>query len=129
VTGDGDFLMGATALWTAVHYRIPLLIVVANNRSFFNDEMHQERTALARGRPPENRWIGQRISEPDVDLAAIARAQGAKAFGPVRDRAELQAVYAEAIAAVDAGSVAIVDVWIEPESSATKTVEMARGSG
>ena len=37
--GDGDFLMGATALWTAVHYRIPLLVVVSNNNSFFNDEL------------------------------------------------------------------------------------------
>ena len=45
VCGDGDFLMGVTALWTAAHYRIPLLIVVANNRSFFNDELHQERVA------------------------------------------------------------------------------------
>jgi thiamine pyrophosphate-dependent acetolactate synthase large subunit-like protein len=34
VCGDGDFLMGVTALWTAAHYKIPLLIVVANNRSF-----------------------------------------------------------------------------------------------
>src|SRR5207237_9561213 len=31
VLGDGDFLMGCTALWTAVHYRIPLLVVVSNN--------------------------------------------------------------------------------------------------
>src|SRR5262249_26048032 len=35
ICGDGDFCMGATALWTAVHYRIPLLVVVCNNRSFF----------------------------------------------------------------------------------------------
>jgi acetolactate synthase-1/2/3 large subunit len=60
VCGDGDFLMGVTALWTAAHYRIPLLVVVANNRSFFNDEAHQERIARMRGRPVENRWIGQR---------------------------------------------------------------------
>ena len=87
VCGDGDFLMGVTALWTAAHYRIPLLIVVANNRSFFNDELHQERVARMRNRPVENRWIGQRISEPDIDLAAMARAQGAQGFGPVtRDR-------------------------------------------
>src|SRR5439155_19018880 len=59
VLGDGDFLMGVTALWTAVRNSIPLLLVVANNRSFFNDELHQERVALQRGRPPENRWIGQ----------------------------------------------------------------------
>src|SRR5262249_28792421 len=31
VCGDGDFMMGCTAVWTAVHYRIPILFVVANN--------------------------------------------------------------------------------------------------
>src|SRR6266851_5766079 len=40
ILGDGDFLMGATAFWTAANLRIPLLTVVANNRSFFNDELH-----------------------------------------------------------------------------------------
>src|SRR5262249_23545993 len=77
VCGDGDFMMGATAIWTAVHYKIPLLIVVCNNRSFFNDELHQERVARIRNRPVENRWIGQRISEPDIDCAGVAKAQGA----------------------------------------------------
>ena len=85
ICGDGDFLMGVTALWTATHYRIPLLIVVANNRSFYNDEVHQERVARMRNRPVENKWIGQRISDPDIDLAALARAQGALGFGPVDD--------------------------------------------
>src|SRR6516164_7135447 len=33
ICGDGDFLMGVTAIWTAVHYKIPLLFVLANNRS------------------------------------------------------------------------------------------------
>src|SRR5215472_15260350 len=45
VCGDGDFMMTNTAIWTAAHYKIPVLIVVANNRSFFNDELHQERVA------------------------------------------------------------------------------------
>src|SRR5215831_7717273 len=83
VCGDGDFLMSVTSLWTAVHYRIPLLVVVANNRSFFNDELHQERVARIRNRPPENRWIGQRISDPEIDMAQMATAQGAKGFGPI----------------------------------------------
>ena len=52
ICGDGDFLMGVTALWTAVHYRIPLLVWWRNNRSFFNDELHQERVARMRG----GRW-------------------------------------------------------------------------
>src|SRR4030088_430526 len=82
VCGDGDFLMGCTALWTAVHYRIPLLIVVANNRSFYNDEVHQERVAVMRNRPVDNKWIGQRIGDPDIDIGMVARGQGAKGFGP-----------------------------------------------
>src|SRR4029079_6583485 len=89
VCGDGDFLMGATALWTATHYRIPLLIVVANNRSFYNDAVDQEPVARMRTRPVENKWIGQRIADPDIDIAAMARAQGAHGFGPVEDVASL----------------------------------------
>jgi thiamine pyrophosphate-dependent acetolactate synthase large subunit-like protein len=126
VCGDGDFLMGVTALWTAAHYRIPLLVVVVNNRSFFNDELHQERVARMRNRPIENRWVGQRISEPDIDLAAMARAQGAEGFGPVTEIAELPAVFKEAIAAVDAGGVAVVDARVAPGYSPTMTAVMTR---
>lgn len=108
--GDGDFLMGVTALWTAARYRIPLLVVVYNNRGYFDDEMHQDRVARARGRPVENRWIGQTITDPDVDIAGMARAQGATGFGPVADVADLPAVLDQAIAAVEAGAVVVVDV-------------------
>ncbi len=128
VCGDGDFLMGATALWTAAHYRIPLLMVVANNRSFFNDELHQERVARIRGRPVENRWIGQRISEPDIDLAAIGRAQGAAGFGPVARTRDLLPAFEQAIAAVEAGQVAVVDVRVEPGYAASTTAAMLRGT-
>jgi thiamine pyrophosphate-dependent acetolactate synthase large subunit-like protein len=128
VCGDGDFLMGVTAIWTAAHYRIPLLMVVANNRSFFNDELHQERVARMRNRPVENRWVGQRISEPDIDIAAMARAQGAVAFGPVTEIAELPAVFAKAVAAVEAGDVVVIDARIEPGYSPAMTAVMARKS-
>ncbi|MGA3005127.1 MAG: thiamine pyrophosphate-binding protein [Acetobacteraceae bacterium] len=114
VLGDGDYLMGITALWTAAHYRIPLLVVVANNRSLYNDEMHQERVARARNRPVENKWIGQRLSDPDIDLAAMGQAQGALGFGPVTDAAMLPGVLADAVAAVRAGAVAVVDARVLP---------------
>lgn len=114
VCGDGDFLMGVTALWTAVHYQLPLLIVIANNRSFYNDEVHQERVARMRGRPVENKWIGQRIDEPAIDLAAMARAQGATGFGPVERGDALVPTLAEAVAAARAGQVVVVDVIVAP---------------
>jgi thiamine pyrophosphate-dependent acetolactate synthase large subunit-like protein len=128
VCGDGDFLMGVTALWTAAHYRIPLLVVVANNRSFFNDELHQERVARMRNRPVENRWVGQRISEPDIDLAGMARAQGAQGFGPVTTVSNLRPTFEKAIAAVEAGAVAVVDVRVEPGYTAATTAAMTRKS-
>ena len=126
VCGDGDFMMGCTALWTAVHYKIPLLLVVANNRSFFNDELHQERVARVRNRPVENRWIGQRISEPDIDIAGVGRAQGAQGFGPITAAADLAPTFAKAIATVDAGGVAVVDVRVEPGYTAAVTAAMTR---
>src|SRR4029453_6025009 len=83
VIGDGDYLMGVNALWTAAHFEIPVMIVVADNRSHFNDEIHQERVAQMPSRPAQNRWIGQRIDDPRVDLVAMARAQGFDCEAPV----------------------------------------------
>jgi len=114
ICGDGDFLMGVTAVWTAAHYKLPCLFIVANNRSFYNDEMHQERVAKERGRPIENKWIGQRIDEPDIDLAMMARAQGAIGLGPVKDASHLKDVLKEAIKQVKAGNVCVVDVRVLP---------------
>jgi thiamine pyrophosphate-dependent acetolactate synthase large subunit-like protein len=127
VCGDGDFMMSCTSVWTAVHYRIPLLILVANNRSFYNDEVHQERMAVARNRPVDNKWIGQRISDPDLDMATIARGQGAKGFGPCNNAAELEKALKEAITVVENGGVAVVDARILPSYSPATAAAMARG--
>ena len=115
VLGDGDFLMGGTAVWTAAHYRLPLLIVVANNSSFHNDVVHAERMASQRRRPAMNTWIGQAISDPDPDLPAFARSLGFHAAGQVRDRSALPAALAAAVAATRSGKCALVDVRIRPD--------------
>ncbi|MGE0736571.1 MAG: thiamine pyrophosphate-binding protein [Alphaproteobacteria bacterium] len=113
IIGDGDFLMSSSALWTAAHYKIPLLLIVANNRSYFNDELHQERVAKERQRPVENRWIGQQIRDPDVDLAGLARAQGCIGYGPVEGPGELTATLKRAIADAEHAPV-LVDVRVQP---------------
>jgi thiamine pyrophosphate-dependent acetolactate synthase large subunit-like protein len=115
VLGDGDYLMGVTALWTAVRYHIPLLVIVANNRSYYNDEVHQQSVARLRCRPPENKWIGQKMIEPEIDLAAMARAQGAEIIGPVGSVAGLDTALKIAIDSVSAGHVFLIDVLIEGE--------------
>ncbi len=118
ILGDGDFLQGGTALWTAAHYRIPVLFVISNNRSNFNDEVHQETMARQRGRPVENRWIGQRIDDPALDVAAFARAQGVAAAGPIEKVGELAPAIERGLRAVEAGEPYLVDVVVEPGYSA-----------
>lgn len=129
IIGDGDFLMGVSAFWTAAHARIPLLAVVVNNRSFFNDELHQERVAKERERPVENRWIGQRIDDPAPDLAMMARAQGLTAFGPVASARELEQVLTEAIAAVRGGASVVVEAVVAPGYAPAMSHGMTRSHG
>jgi thiamine pyrophosphate-dependent acetolactate synthase large subunit-like protein len=114
VLGDGDFLMGVTALWTAAHYEVPVLMIIANNRSYFNDEVHQERVAKERSRPIENKWIGQKIGDPDIDLAMIARAQGAEGIGPITRAEDVAGAIKQGLAAVKAGKVCVIDMRVLP---------------
>ncbi len=114
VLGDGDYLMGVSALWTASHMELPTMIIVANNRSYFNDEAHQERVARERGRPPENRWIGQRIDQPAVDLVAMARAQGFEGEDPVSTANQLAAALARGRKVVRAGGRYLIDARVLP---------------
>ena len=113
VLGDGDLLMGMSALWTAARCRIPLLIVVANNRAYLSDVAQQEQVAIQRMRDPGNRWVGQTIDDPPVDIAALARAQGLAAWGPARTTVEFAACLREAVRAALAGGPALVDALVD----------------
>jgi thiamine pyrophosphate-dependent acetolactate synthase large subunit-like protein len=118
IMGDGEFLGAPTALWTAAHYQIPVFIIVANNRSYFTDEIQQEAVARERGRPVENRWIGQRLDDPPADIAGLARDLGVDSEGPVRRASELPAVLQRGLDTVEAGRPYLVDIWIDPSRGA-----------
>lgn len=112
--GDGDFCMGVTAIWTAVRHRIPLLVLINNNRSYFNDELHQETVARTRGREAKNRWIGLRMEDPTPDIAKLAEAQGAVGIGPVKSAAELKAAISKGVSVLKSGGVCVIDFHVEP---------------
>jgi len=112
--GDGDFMQGVTALWTAAHYRIPVLIVVVNNRSNFNDEIHQALVARDRGRNVANKWIGMRIDDPPLDLSMLAQGQGVEASGPVLQADDVPAALETAIQAVAEGRPYLIDLHVVP---------------
>ena len=108
---DGDLLFTVSALWTAAHHKIPLLMVVCSNHSYYNDEEHQDRVAQLRGRPVENKVIGIRIEDPVVDFAAMARSYGHWAIGPITKPGELGKALREALKVVkEEGRLALVDV-------------------
>lgn len=128
VLGDGDYLMGVQALWTAARYDIPLLAVVANNRSYFNDEVHQERVAKARGRDASRRWIGQRIDDPAPDIAGLARAQGLEGIGPITELEDLPGAVSKALEYLRAGRPVVLDVVVEAGYSAAMSAGLVRGA-
>src|SRR5690606_20090063 len=119
--GDGDYLMGVNAIWTAAKYQFPGLIIVCNNRSFYNDEVHQERVARQREREVANKWVGQRLDDPAPDLAGLARAQGLIGMGPISDDESLQQALKSAIASVNEGKFVVVDVHVASGYSPSMT--------
>jgi thiamine pyrophosphate-dependent acetolactate synthase large subunit-like protein len=110
---DGDLLFTLSGLWTASHYDLPLLIVVFSNRSYYNDEEHQERMAQLRGRPVENKVHGIRIEQPEVDFATTARSFGIWSKGPITEPAEISQALREALKVVKNGKPALVDFVCE----------------
>lgn len=114
VQPDGDFLFNPSALWTASHHEIPLLMIVFNNRSYYNDEEHQRVVALDRRRPVENRTIGIRLERPEVNFAALAQAYDVRAFGPVTEPAELGDALKKAVRALKgSGRPVLLDVVMQ----------------
>jgi acetolactate synthase I/II/III large subunit len=102
VTGDGDFLMTAQELATAVQHRLDVVVLVVNNGRYGTIRMHQERTY-------PGRVIATDLRNPD--FPALAQAFGAageavadtEAFPPALDRA------------LKADRPALLDVRVDPD--------------
>ena len=122
VLGDGDFMMGCNALWTAANQQIPMLLIVSNNRSYYNDEEHQKHVAHDRDRPVENAPIGQRMEGPAVDLVGVARAQGWEGE-QVTDIADAADAIKRGLKAVKSGKQYVIDVLVAPEYVRRQMVE------
>ncbi len=106
---DGDLMFDAGALWTAAKHDIPILVVMHNNRAYYNDWEHQITVARQRGTPPERAYIGMDISGPDPDFATLARSMGWHAEGPVDQPGDIAGALARAIVEVKRGRPALID--------------------
>jgi acetolactate synthase I/II/III large subunit len=114
IQSDGDLLFTPSAIWTAVHHRIPMLIVMYNNRTYGNDLNHQAMMARTRGRPEENKTVGIDINDPVVDFVGMARSFGAWAEGPIERAEDLRPAFERAKReVVENGRVALVDLYTQ----------------
>jgi benzoylformate decarboxylase/acetolactate synthase-1/2/3 large subunit len=110
VQPDGDLMYDLGALWTASSQAIPLLVVMFNNRAYYNDFGHQQAIAAERGSDPERITVGL-VIEPTPDYARIAQGMGWHAEGPVTDPAEVRNAIARAAKVVlQQRTPALVDV-------------------
>ncbi|MBM3515443.1 MAG: thiamine pyrophosphate-binding protein, partial [Alphaproteobacteria bacterium] len=111
---DGDFMYVPGAVWTCVHHKIPLLTVMHNNRAYHQELMHLQRMGNRRQRGVDRAWIGNRISDPHIDYATLARSMGMWAEGPIEKPNELAGALKRALAVVKRGEPALVDVVTQP---------------
>jgi acetolactate synthase I/II/III large subunit len=103
VAGDGDFMMTAQELATAVQYDAPIILLIVNNGMYGTIRMHQERHF-------PGRVIGTDLWNPD--FVALARAYGAHAelvdeteqFIPAFERARTS------------GRLAVLELRIDPQA-------------
>lgn len=107
---DGDLMFDAGALWIASHHKIPLLIVMYNNRAYYNDWEHQIRIARQRGTDESLAYVGMEIANPAPDFATLARAFGWYAEGPIEDPSQVRTAVERAAQVVRTeGRPALVD--------------------
>ncbi len=107
---DGDFMVANGALWTAAHHRIPILIVMMNNRAYHQDLMDTQRIALVRNRGSlATMGVGTEITNPNIDYAKVAQGLGVAAEGPLSDPKDLAAAIRRGIQVVKRGEPYLID--------------------
>jgi acetolactate synthase I/II/III large subunit len=82
IQNDGDLLYTPGSLWTAAHHHIPMLIVMFNNQSYYQDVGHQRAITGMRERSLENIGVGVSLEGPATDLLTWPGASAST----VRDR-------------------------------------------
>jgi benzoylformate decarboxylase len=91
IIGDGSAMYTIQALWTAAHYRIPVVIVILNNTSY---RILKQRLHAFRGHAEQvDTYVGMELTNPAVDFIGLARSLGVNAerAGTVKEATDLVA--------------------------------------
>jgi benzoylformate decarboxylase len=75
--GDGSAMYTCQALWTAARYKIAVVWVIFNNRSY---RILKQRVNAMRGHAAQtDRFVGMDLVEPEIDYLGLARSLGVAA--------------------------------------------------
>lgn len=111
---DGDLNMVPGSLWTAAHYRLPMLVVMHNNRAWHQEYMYAQYMAGVRGRGGDRAHIGTTLRDPYIDYAKMGEAYGVESEGPISDPSQLMAALKRGVDTVKQGRPYLVDVLTQP---------------
>jgi len=77
ISGDGSALYSIQALWTAAHYRLPVIFIILNNRSY--RILKQRTRAIGDHSAREDVFVAMDFTDPPIDFLGLAEAQGVAA--------------------------------------------------
>jgi thiamine pyrophosphate-dependent acetolactate synthase large subunit-like protein len=114
VQNDGDLLYTPGSLWTAAHHDIPMLMVMFNNRSYYQDVGHQLAVTKMRQRSLDNVGVGVSLEGPATDFATLAKSFGIYGDGPILDPEEIRPALEKGLKVVKEGRLALIDTVTQP---------------
>jgi benzoylformate decarboxylase len=111
VLGDGVFQFGPQALWAAARYRIPVLFVVINNRSYA-----AVAAAMVRHRKRAGHPVGEVAGYPGKDISGVDIAAVAAGFGlPARRLTKAAGIPAAVRELRKTGGPALIEILTDPD--------------
>lgn len=111
---DGDLNYVPGSLWTAAHHRLPMLVIMHNNRAYHQELMYAQYVAGVRGRGGDRAHIGTTFRDPYISYARLGEAYGVESEGPIDDPEKLFAALERGIDAVKQGRPYLIDVLTQP---------------
>jgi benzoylformate decarboxylase len=107
--GDGAVMYGASALWSAARYGVPVLNIVWTNRNYETVRLGFSRYGGHMARTGQ--FAGMYLGDPDIDYVKLGESQGVKGE-KANTAAEFDAAMKRGIQATKDGNPYLIDVAI-----------------
>jgi len=79
ISGDGSSLYSIQALWTAAHYRLPIVFIILNDRSYCIVKVNMDRYRNYFGVNWAQGYPFMDLTDPDIDYVRLAEGFGVPA--------------------------------------------------